>query len=268
VSSIFNTTDIYYNFARVKSSRTNTGIINANGSLNTHSGSGNFEFLSSCGTFNNISLITQVTDYNTSDWTEIEVDYIGAYNISQMQRKGIKNDAGIPFAQLTNEEIKSQLDIWVENGFPTVVEKLVSKSDNLFNGKFNTLTSLESENLISNSDLLIDSNSDGIPDGFSYNSNTTDKTLVNGIAKFTATAAYSGLYKGLSNQTIGDIHYHYARIKTDALAGKVILGGYGGTAENILSNDFQFISRITNPLTSVVVNGHSSGYKNHRLYPY
>ena len=57
------------------------------------------------------------------------------YNVSQMKHKGVKkkNDNGIPFANLTNEEIKSQLDIWVENGFPTVVEKLVSKSDNLFN---------------------------------------------------------------------------------------------------------------------------------------
>ncbi|MDI9503784.1 MAG: hypothetical protein QM205_02435, partial [Bacillota bacterium] len=184
----------------------------------------------------------------------MEVDYHMAYNITDFKKAGVKNDAGIPFAQLTNEEIKEQLDIWFENGFPTVVEKLVSKSDNLFNAEFNTLSSLDSENLIPNSDLILDSNSDGIPDGFGYNSNTTDKTLVNGIAKFTATAAYSGLYKGLSNQTIGDIHYHYARIKTDAPAGKVILGGYGGSAGNILSNDFQFISRITNPLTSAFVN--------------
>ena len=60
-----------------------------------------------------------------------------------MKLKGVKkkNDGGVPFANLTNEEIKSQLDIWVENGFPTVVEKLVSKSDNLFN-VFNTLSSL------------------------------------------------------------------------------------------------------------------------------
>jgi hypothetical protein len=117
----------------------------------------------------------------------IEVDYIGAYNVSDMKLKGIKNDDGIPFANLTNEEIKSQLDIWVENGFPTVVEKLVSKSDNLFNAKFNTLSSLDSENLISNSDLLIDSNSDGIPDGFTYG-NATDISLTWRIAKFTATA--------------------------------------------------------------------------------
>ena len=43
------------------------------------------------------------------------------------------------------------------------------------------------ENLISNSDLLIDSNGDGVPNGFYYD-NATPISLVNGIAKFTATA--------------------------------------------------------------------------------
>ena len=83
-----------------------------------------------------------------------------------MIRQGVKNDNGIPFADLTNEEIKEQLDIWHEVDYPTHINKLISKSDNLFNGKFNTLTSLESENLISNSNLLLDSDSDNVPDGF------------------------------------------------------------------------------------------------------
>ena len=33
-----------------------------------------------------------------------------------MIRQGVKNDNGIPFADLTNEEIKEQLDIWHEVG--------------------------------------------------------------------------------------------------------------------------------------------------------
>ena len=43
------------------------------------------------------------------------------------------------------------------------------------------------ENLISNSDLLIDSDSNNVPDGFEY-ADATDISLTNGIAKFTATA--------------------------------------------------------------------------------
>ena len=53
-------------------------------------------------------------------------------------------------------------------------------------------------NLVVNGDLLIDSNSDGIPDGFAYSGNTTNKTLVNGIAKFTATSIYGRLQYRLS----------------------------------------------------------------------
>ena len=80
---------------------------------------------------------------NRSGWTPIEVDYIGAYNVSDMIKQGVKNDNGIPFADLTNEEIKEQLDIWHEVGYPTHINKLISKSDNYSMGKFNTLTSLE-----------------------------------------------------------------------------------------------------------------------------
>ena len=88
------------------------------------------------------------------------MDDVLLYDIEEFKNKGIKDDNGVLFANLTNEEIKSQLDIWVQNGFPTVVEKLVSKSDNLFNAKFNTLSSLDSEDLVTNSDLCLDDNSD------------------------------------------------------------------------------------------------------------
>jgi hypothetical protein len=156
----------------------------------------------------------RVNDSSPSDWKPIEVDYIGAYNVSDMKLKGIKNDNGIPFTNLTNEEIKSQLDIWVENGFSTVVSKLVSKSDNLFNAKFNTLSSLDSENLISNSDLLIDSDGDGVPDGFTY-VDATDISLTNGIAKFTATAIWVYLNSALFSLLV--IYYFYANFKSIVL---------------------------------------------------
>ncbi|HPJ86748.1 MAG TPA: hypothetical protein PLU55_01405, partial [Candidatus Pacearchaeota archaeon] len=37
----------------------------------------------------------------------IEIDYVMSYNITDFKKAGIKNDNGIPFANLTNEEIKS-----------------------------------------------------------------------------------------------------------------------------------------------------------------
>ncbi len=94
---VFNSTDIFYNFARFKSSRTNVGIVFPNGTINTHSGSGNFEFISTCGVFGNIALIAQVVDLNTSDWTEIEVDYVGAINLTATFGAG-------------NEPTKEQMD--------------------------------------------------------------------------------------------------------------------------------------------------------------
>ncbi|MFA5720037.1 MAG: hypothetical protein WC939_03150, partial [Acholeplasmataceae bacterium] len=172
----------------------------------------------------------------------MEVDYHISYNVSDMKRKGIKDDNGIPFANLTNEEIKSQLDIWVENGFPTVVEKLVSKSDNLFNGKFNTLSSLDSENLVVNGDLLIDSNSDGIPDGFSY-TNATNETLSGGIAKFTATEQYARIL--LSNPTnifnSNDVFYNFARFKSSR-TNVTISTPIGTGISHSGSGNFEFLS--------------------------
>lgn len=130
-----------------------------------------------------------------------------------LKAMGIKNDSGVLFSELTPEEITEQLGIWAEQGYPTHINKLISKSDNLFNGKFNTLTSLESENLVANSDLLIDSNADNIPDGFEY-SGATANSLVNGIAKFIATSQYGRLQftlNGFNTQTM----YVYARFKAD-----------------------------------------------------
>ena len=40
------------------------------------------------------------------------------------------------------------MDIWVENGWPTKVEKIISKSDNLFDAEFKPLTNLDSEAII------------------------------------------------------------------------------------------------------------------------
>ena len=234
---------IYY-FARVKTSNDNTRFYGGNSHTsvpNTNS----FEFISAVRTpliSTNIQLIG-VYDNSLSNFTPIEVDYMGAYNVSDMIRQGVKNDDGIPFANLTNEEIKEQLDIWHEVGYPTHINKLISKSDNLFNGKFNTLTSLESENLVSNSDLLVDDNNDGVPDGFYYN-NATDISLTNGIAKFTATAQY-GYLNYAYTFTANDLIYFYANLKSDSnLVG--ILGANNDAQWTFHSGsgNYEFISNI------------------------
>ena len=70
------------------------------------------------------------------------------------------------------------------------------------------------ENLVPNSDLLIDSDSDNTPDGFLYNRDTTDISLTNGIAKFTATAKDGSFCrKNTDTYIIGNKYYHYAKVK-------------------------------------------------------
>lgn len=99
-----------------------------------HSGSNNFEYVSAIYTLAT-SRQLQITDVRSSNWTPISVDYIGAYNVSTMINKGVKDDNGIPFSDLTNEEIKTQLDTWIsEHGDLSFT---ITK-DNTFDSWFNT----------------------------------------------------------------------------------------------------------------------------------
>lgn len=50
--------------------------------------------------------------------TSYLVDNIKVYNVSQMKLKGVKNDEGVPFTLLTNAQIKTQIDLWVQTRFP------------------------------------------------------------------------------------------------------------------------------------------------------
>ena len=142
------------------------------------------------------------------------LDDVLLYDIEEFKNKGIKNDNGVLFANLTNEEIKSQLDIWVENGFPTVVEKLVSKSDNLFNAKFNTLSSLDSEDLVTNSDLLLDDNSDSTPNGFELQGTATINSLSNGIWNLSSTGGFRGIKVSGLTLSANTSYYIYGYYKT------------------------------------------------------
>ena len=71
-------------------------------------------------------------------------------------------------------------------------------------------------NLLTNCDLLIDSNSDNVPDGFGYGQDITDKSLVNGILKFTATAQWAQFNSPSAQTNIGDMIYFYGRVKASS----------------------------------------------------
>jgi len=69
--------------------------------------------------------------------TELYIDNIYLYNVSQMKINGVKNDDGIAFADLTNEQIKSQLDIWItEHGDLSFTITKDNTHDSWFNSGF------------------------------------------------------------------------------------------------------------------------------------
>ena len=103
---------------------------------------------------------------------------------------------------------------------------------------------LQQSQLVANSDLTVDSNSDGIPDGFSY-ANTTDISLTNGIAKFTATAYLGNLQYSLSDiksQTM----YIFARFKTDSDKVRLHNAPSSSYVFHSGSGQFEFLSVINN----------------------
>ena len=102
--SNFNSSDTFYVYANFKSDSNLVGLAKYDGWAVYHSGSGNFEFHSTIGVFSNVALIGQVNDRRTSDWTPIEVDYIGAINITDLVSRGI-----LP-SGLTNSQYKDILD--------------------------------------------------------------------------------------------------------------------------------------------------------------
>ena len=102
------------------------------------------------------------------------------------------------------------------------------------------------ENLISNSHLIIDSNSDNIPDGFTY-ADATDISLVNGIAKFTATAQHGcirQLTPNVFNTVNGNTYYFYSKVKTITADCKMLLSGVGQDTSIVNDGNWQFTSKI------------------------
>ena len=102
--SPFNTVDKFYHYAKIKSDSALVGIPLPISGTSYHSGSGNFEFISNLGVFVNRYFLGQVFDYRTSDWTPIEVDCMGAINITDLVSRGI-----LP-SGLTDAQYKTILD--------------------------------------------------------------------------------------------------------------------------------------------------------------
>ena len=99
--------------------------------------------------------------------------------------------------------------------------------------------------LVANSDLLIDDNSDGTPDGFQY-VNATDISLTNGIAKFTATAKNGYFSKSnTNNYIIGNKYYHYARVKASNSNVRLYVDYPGASYYHSGSGTFEHLSLIT-----------------------
>ena len=114
------------------------------------------------------------------------------------------------------------------------------------------------ENLISNSDLLIDSDSDGVPDGFLYYGGTTDISLSNGIAKFTVTARNGRFYCNYTALTAK--YYVFARYKADSNLVRLRFSA-GTFVSHSGSGNFEFISMV-NDVSSGTSNIEINDYRN------
>jgi len=162
--------------------------------------------------------------------------------------QGVKNDSGVLFSELSDAEIEEQLAIWLVQGYPTHINKIISKSDNLFDSEFYPLTDLESENLIPNSDLLLDANANGIPDGFSLSVATTNKVLANGEMSFTTNATYQSFAVSPSPISVaGQKAYCGAYVKSDKNRIRLITvngGGSYSTQYHSGSNEYEYLSFI------------------------
>ena len=89
----FNVNDLIYYYAIVKATSNLvylTGVANVAASNAYHSGNNEFEFLSNIQVASSLFNTIQITDSRTSGWTPIEVDYVGAFNVSDMKLKVLK----------------------------------------------------------------------------------------------------------------------------------------------------------------------------------
>ena len=75
--------------------------------------------------------------YGNGDGDYIDIFYLSILDISKMKLKGVKNDNGVPFTLLSVEQIKTQLDYWInEYGSLDFVITKDNTSDQWFNTGF------------------------------------------------------------------------------------------------------------------------------------
>jgi hypothetical protein len=134
----------YYFYSKIKSITDCRMLLNGIGYDTPVVNDGNWQFTSKIFTASSSYSGTgiRINDDSTSDWTPIEVDYVGAFNVSDMKLNGVKNDAGIPFTLLTNEQIKTQLDKWVQRGVSgtTKVKPSIANIHNISNSTIGVVT--------------------------------------------------------------------------------------------------------------------------------
>ena len=304
--------DLLYCYASVKADSSQIEIMTTQPyKASNHSGSGTFELLSFLVVKQSNELTLQIGDRRSSGWTPVEIDYIGAFNITDLVNRGI-----LP-SGLTNLQYKDILDNAIYNNVPlresdfisvepSKAYKLIKVSANevthkvieyttdnqvvkvtpvvYMTNKFTFTThaltnkvKLISDlmdrvpNLVSNSDLLIDSNSDGVPDGFTY-ANATDITLINGIAKYTATAPNGRLFHRINNNS-GDIIYAFANFKvtfTYHAYANVRLEFDDEVSIHSGSGQFEYLSMIKTTTLSnrvVIVSDARTGATGHEFSP-
>ena len=100
--------ETYYIVAKVKSD-SNLVYLTGSNNLDNHSGSGQFEILSGLKTYASSVDYLQIRDYRTSNWTEVSVEYAYFYSIDEMKLNNVKNDEGVSFELLSNEDIKNSI---------------------------------------------------------------------------------------------------------------------------------------------------------------
>lgn len=117
----YNVGDTIYYYANVKSNKDLVNLSNNYRAIAYHSGSNNFEFLSGIDTMIEAIKVVSIRDVRTSDWTPIEVDYIGAINLTAVFGDNIPDKEVLDDFILSGERFlftdETTSDNWFNSGF-------------------------------------------------------------------------------------------------------------------------------------------------------
>lgn len=125
-------------YLRISSSNNSITSFKQNPSINE------WYFLSAIGVSTNVrfEISHRYIDNATANGKQMEVDYVGVYNVSQMKLKGIKNDDGVPFSDMSDADIKTQLDKWIQREVSgtTKVKPSIANSHSISNSIIGVVT--------------------------------------------------------------------------------------------------------------------------------